>query len=122
MVESLTISVTDVAHVENWRAYEAKSHVILVGEDWPYIELVKYAAEPDVGIAGGDRGEGSATNPPDAKSEVRRRVDGVIGDLMNRDVDAQDRTRLGKALDTANAPDNSVKGQNSAVGRIASKG
>lgn len=69
-------------------------------------------------LAPGDKGEGSAAHPVEQRTDVQKHVDAVVGDLIARDVDARDRARLGKALDTANAPEQGRPGSDKAIGRI----
>jgi len=62
----------------------------------------------------GNRGEDGT---PVADDEVQRPVDVVIDQLHKRAVAPQDRTRLGDALDKANAPLAGRDGADAAVGK-----
>lgn len=57
-------------------------------------------------------------NPAPA-DPVRDHVDGVLRDLANRSVSTQDRGRLRKGLDQADAPQTGRPGADSALGRIS---
>lgn len=67
----------------------------------------------------GDRGEGSAAHPVERTTEVEKHVDDVIRDLTERTVSGKDRSRLGKALDTADRPETGRPGTDKAIGRIS---
>jgi hypothetical protein len=85
-----------------FETYDAANHVIMSAE--PPV------TETDTGLN------------PKTPNPVRERVDGVIDDLTKRITPEPDRTRLRKALDTADAPETGRAASDKALGRVAARG